>query len=86
MAAVPFDRFFETATGKRPFPYQRRLAQASSLPDLLRVETGYGEFGRSARTPSPVRDGAVPVVCETRDAVIPFIPSTLRRTRLWRSR
>jgi CRISPR-associated endonuclease/helicase Cas3 len=38
-----YDRFFEAATGRKPFPYQQRLAEADRFPDLLRVETGCGK-------------------------------------------
>jgi len=45
-----YDQFFEAATfeaatgrGRKPFPYQQRLAEADRFPDLLRVETGCGK-------------------------------------------
>ena len=45
-----YGQFFEAATfeaatgsGRKPFPYQQRLAEADRFPDLLRVETGCGK-------------------------------------------
>ena len=45
-----YHQFFEAATfeaatgrGRKPFPYQQRLAEADSFPDLVRVETGCGK-------------------------------------------
>src|SRR5580658_330595 len=44
-----FDNFFKAATqrpgnpSRGPFPYQRRLATADSLPQLLDVPTGLGK-------------------------------------------
>jgi len=45
-----YHQFFEAATfeaatgrGRKPFPYQQRLAEADRFPDLLRVETGCGK-------------------------------------------
>lgn len=40
---MDFEQFFEKATGKPPFPYQGRLADADPLPDLLAVPTGSGK-------------------------------------------
>jgi hypothetical protein len=38
-----YGQFFEAATGRKPFPYQQRLAEVNRFPDLLRVETGCGK-------------------------------------------
>ena len=38
-----FDNWFEKATGRKPFPYQRALAQCGRLPELLEVPTGTGK-------------------------------------------
>ena len=41
---ISFDEFFRTATGgQAPYPYQRRFAEADSLPHLLRAPTGAGK-------------------------------------------
>ncbi len=40
---TPFEQVFHAATGREPFPYQTVLAEASTLPDLLRVPTGGGK-------------------------------------------
>jgi CRISPR-associated endonuclease/helicase Cas3 len=40
---MDFDAFFETATGNRPFPYQRRLANGEALHQLLDLPTGSGK-------------------------------------------
>ena len=37
-----FKKFFEQATEKEPYHYQRRLAE-ENLPDLLDVPTGLGK-------------------------------------------
>lgn len=37
-----FDRFFETAVGEAPFPFQRRFAE-DPLPQLVEVPTGLGK-------------------------------------------
>lgn len=38
-----FDAFFKAATGHEPYPYQARIACASTLPDILDVPTGSGK-------------------------------------------
>jgi CRISPR-associated endonuclease/helicase Cas3 len=38
-----YDSFFEQATGKRPYAYQRALAVAEQLPSVLDVPTGSGK-------------------------------------------
>jgi hypothetical protein len=38
-----FDRFFEAATGFRPYPYQRRLAAEPVESRLIHVPTGAGK-------------------------------------------
>lgn len=38
-----YSSFFLAATGKRPFPYQEKFAQASTLPKLMNVPTGTGK-------------------------------------------
>jgi hypothetical protein len=38
-----YDRFFETAASRKPFPYQQRLAEATRFPNLLRIERGCGK-------------------------------------------
>lgn len=38
-----FDQWFQRATGCRPFPYQRRFAEAAELPQLVNVPTGMGK-------------------------------------------
>jgi CRISPR-associated endonuclease/helicase Cas3 len=40
---MTFSEFFRTATGHDPFPYQRRLIEADSLPHLLNIPTGGGQ-------------------------------------------
>ena len=34
-----FDRWFQSATGNAPFPYQRRFAEAKEIPELVDVPT-----------------------------------------------
>jgi CRISPR-associated endonuclease/helicase Cas3 len=41
--ANDFDNWFKKATGRKPFPYQRALAQGGRLPELLEVPTGTGK-------------------------------------------
>jgi len=38
-----FDSFFQRATGREPFPFQRRLAEGDSWPAVLRAPTGAGK-------------------------------------------
>lgn len=38
-----FERFFQQATGSKPYPYQERFATADPLPHLLGVPTGAGK-------------------------------------------
>ena len=38
-----FDEMFREATGNTPYPYQRRLASAGNLPELIAVPTGMGK-------------------------------------------
>jgi len=38
-----FDRWFQSATGNAPFPYQRRFAEAKEIPQLVDVPTGMGK-------------------------------------------
>jgi CRISPR-associated endonuclease/helicase Cas3 len=40
---MTFESFFQRAAGNIPFPYQRRLAEEGTLPDLLHVPTGVGK-------------------------------------------
>ncbi len=40
---MTFDEFFEEATKSPPYPYQRRLATATELAELLRAPTGAGK-------------------------------------------
>ncbi|WP_406696220.1 DEAD/DEAH box helicase [Singulisphaera sp. Ch08] len=40
---MTFDKFFEQATKTPPYPYQRRLATAPELAELVRVPTGAGK-------------------------------------------
>jgi len=40
---TPFPDFFRAATGHEPYPYQRRLAEADPLPQLLNIPTGCGK-------------------------------------------
>ena len=41
---MPYHDFFTQATGHRPFPYQRRIADTQSpLPPLLHIPTGAGK-------------------------------------------
>jgi CRISPR-associated endonuclease/helicase Cas3 len=65
MDGIPdsFDGFFERATGHRPYPFQRRLAEGG-LPAVLRAPTGAGKtaaavlpwlFRRTAASASAVR-------------------------------
>ena len=37
-----FEDFFEAATGKRPYPYQTRLAEGG-IPSVIKVQTGAGK-------------------------------------------
>lgn len=38
-----FDDFFETATGERPYPYQRKLAESRIVSRIISVPTGAGK-------------------------------------------
>ncbi|HET9955043.1 MAG TPA: CRISPR-associated helicase Cas3' [Polyangiaceae bacterium] len=38
-----FEEFFESATGRAPYSYQRTFATSESLPDLLEAPTGSGK-------------------------------------------
>jgi CRISPR-associated endonuclease/helicase Cas3 len=38
-----FDEWFKRATGKDPFPYQRRFAEEDEIPQLIDVPTGLGK-------------------------------------------
>jgi CRISPR-associated endonuclease/helicase Cas3 len=40
---MTFDNFFEKATDRPPFPFQRGFAEAPVLPQLVRVPTGLGK-------------------------------------------
>ncbi|SIO61241.1 CRISPR-associated endonuclease/helicase Cas3 [Singulisphaera sp. GP187] len=40
---MTFDKLFKQATGNSPYPYQRRLATAPELAELVRVPTGAGK-------------------------------------------
>jgi len=40
---MTFTRFFLQATGFEPYPYQKRLAEEPSLPEVLSVPTGLGK-------------------------------------------
>ncbi len=40
---MDFAELFGSATGRTPFPYQRRLAEGESLPELMRIPTGSGK-------------------------------------------
>jgi|WetSurMetagenome_2_1015567.scaffolds.fasta_scaffold02939_4 CRISPR-associated endonuclease/helicase Cas3 len=40
---MPFNLFFCKATDHDPFPYQTRLAQSPSLPEVLSIPTGLGK-------------------------------------------
>lgn len=40
---MSFTRFFLEATGYEPFPYQVRLAESTSLPEVLSIPTGLGK-------------------------------------------
>ena len=42
MRAKDFDQFFHTATGQRPFPFQRRLAEGE-WPARIEIPTGLGK-------------------------------------------
>jgi len=42
-ANTDFDTFFHLATGHTPFPYQRRLATAPRLAELVSIPTGLGK-------------------------------------------
>jgi CRISPR-associated endonuclease/helicase Cas3 len=37
------DEWFQRATGKAPFPYQRRFAEEGEIPNLVDVPTGLGK-------------------------------------------
>jgi CRISPR-associated endonuclease/helicase Cas3 len=38
-----FDEWFKRATGNDPFPYQRRFAEGTEIPQLVDVPTGLGK-------------------------------------------
>jgi len=38
-----FDKWFQAATGNKPFPYQRQFAKAGDLPQIVDVPTGLGK-------------------------------------------
>ena len=38
-----FERWFEKATGDKPYPFQKHFACASVLPQLVDVPTGMGK-------------------------------------------
>jgi len=40
---MDFDAWFEKATENAPYPYQRRFATETSLPQLVDVPTGMGK-------------------------------------------
>jgi CRISPR-associated endonuclease/helicase Cas3 len=40
---TPFPAFFRQATGRGPYPFQGRFAEAAELPHLLRAPTGAGK-------------------------------------------
>lgn len=40
---MTYDRFFEQATGRSPYPCQRALAMADELPEVLIAPTGAGK-------------------------------------------
>lgn len=40
---MSFTRFFLETTGFEPFPYQARLAESTSLPEVLSIPTGLGK-------------------------------------------
>ncbi len=42
-----FDDFFKKATGREPYPYQRKFAEDGELPELLNVPTGIGKTATS---------------------------------------
>lgn len=42
-----YPAFFHQATGEEPFPYQRHLAEAPELPEVLHVPTGAGKTAAS---------------------------------------
>ncbi|WP_041695500.1 type I-G CRISPR-associated helicase/endonuclease Cas3g [Alicyclobacillus acidocaldarius] len=42
---MDFSEFFIRATGSPPYPWQSRIATASTWPDLLRIPTGAGKTG-----------------------------------------
>ena len=48
MSRSSFDAWFARAVGKQPFPYQRRLAEKPSFPDLLHVPTSAGKTAAAA--------------------------------------
>ena len=62
---MSFATFFTTATAHQPYPYQKRLGESSTLPDLLRIPTGAGKteaavlgwlYRRSEHPDQKVRD------------------------------
>ncbi len=58
-----FASFFEKATKQEPFPYQKKLAESPSWPDILRAPTGAGKTAaiilgwlwRRLWAPEPIR-------------------------------
>jgi CRISPR-associated endonuclease/helicase Cas3 len=38
-----FENWFETATGRKPYPFQKRFACEPILPQLVDVPTGMGK-------------------------------------------
>ncbi len=63
---MDFGSFFKKATGKEPFPYQKKLAQDPSWSDILRAPTGTGKTAaiilgwlwRRLWAPEPIRQNA----------------------------
>jgi hypothetical protein len=51
MSRSSFDSFFTRAVGAEPFPYQRRLAEAPRLPNLVHART-------NARNTADLKPGA----------------------------
>ncbi|MEW5748968.1 MAG: DEAD/DEAH box helicase [Candidatus Thermoplasmatota archaeon] len=43
MHRVDYSSLFECTTGHAPYPYQRRIAEASEFPDLIEIPTGLGK-------------------------------------------